>query len=70
MSRFNEIYQGWKNHIFPTPELADMAFKRTKICAACEQLNSFSICSLCYCPVAFKVYSPDTKCKLDKWDKE
>ena len=44
LKNLREIYDGWKNDIFTTPEIAELAHKRSTICATCP-LNIDNICS-------------------------
>jgi len=67
MSRLDEIYDGWKNYIFRTPEIELMAKERMSICVECEFLSIFDICEVCYCPAQKKVRSPKSHCLKNKW---
>lgn len=44
LKKFKEIYEGWKNDAFPTPEIMLMAEPRAKICADCP-LNVNNVCT-------------------------
>lgn len=44
LKSLREIYEGWRNDMFPTPELRSMAEKRANICASCP-LNKGNVCS-------------------------
>ena len=44
LKNLKEIYEGWKNDAFPTPDIIEMAEERAKICALCP-LNRNNHCS-------------------------
>lgn len=44
LKKYKEIYEGWKNDLFPTDEILKMAEERAKICASCP-LNVNNHCS-------------------------
>lgn len=67
MSRIEEIFDGWRYYIWPTPEIKELAEKRIKICIECEYLNIFNVCSKCFCPCSGKAYSPESKCLDGRW---
>lgn len=67
MSRLTEIYEGWKNVVFPTPEVKTLAKRRIKVCIKCEHLNSLNICSKCHCPTLGKAHSLNSRCPMNKW---
>jgi hypothetical protein len=69
MSRLSEIYEGWKNYIFPNPEIEKEAKRRIAICIEtnCKEMQPNNTCSLCGCYMPAKVRSPKSKCKLKKW---
>lgn len=67
MSRLTEIYEGWKNYIFPTPEIEKLAKERIEVCVGCEFLNSLNVCTRCTCPTAGKARSPNSICLEGKW---
>lgn len=67
MSRLSEIYDGWKNYIFPTPEIEALAKERMEVCVTCEHLSRFNICTKCSCPNVGKVRSPTSICLENKW---
>ena len=67
MSRLSEIYEGWKNVIFPTPEIEEMAKERISVCVECENLNILNICSKCCCPHIGKAHSPESRCTENRW---
>jgi hypothetical protein len=67
MTRLTEIYEGWKNVIFPTPEIEALAKERIQVCVGCEHLNILNICSKCCCPHIGKAHSPESRCPENKW---
>lgn len=44
LKKYKDIYDGWKNDLFITPEIAELAHKRSSICATCP-MNIDNICS-------------------------
>jgi len=44
LKNLKEIYAGWKNDTFPTPEVLAWSEPRAKICAGCP-LNVNGVCS-------------------------
>lgn len=66
MTQLSEIYNGWKNLTFPSPEIEEMAKKRMVICVECDKLKN-NKCKLCGCYMPAKVRSLKSKCKLKKW---
>ncbi len=79
MSKLQEIFNGWNNYIFQTPEIEKLAKERATHCATCP-LNLGNICSKrmtvihnnkptsgCGCPLTGLLRSENSKCKLDKW---
>jgi len=64
-----EIYEGWKNLIFPSPEIEEIAKKRIAICVQndCKKLRANNSCALCGCYMPAKVRSPQSRCMLKKW---
>jgi len=69
MSQLLEIYEGWKNLIFPSPEIEEIAKKRIAICVQndCKKLRANNSCALCGCYMPAKVRSPQSRCMLKKW---
>lgn len=70
MSKFNQIVEGWVNHIFPSEEIKKLAETRAKICSECPKLkNNFCSKELggCGCYIPAKTKSPDSTCPDDKW---
>jgi hypothetical protein len=66
MSKLSEIYEGWKNVIFQTPEIEAMAKERALVCAECDVLV-LGVCTKCVCPKLGKTHSPDSRCPENKW---
>lgn len=56
LKKLKQIYQGWKNDAFVTPEILDMANPRAVICAGCP-LNVNGICSSNKVGLAVKDFS-------------
>jgi len=67
MSRLEQIYQGWKNYIFPNPEMEALAKKRATICVDCPKLKLNNVCASCGCYIPAKTRSKTSKCPLGKW---
>ena len=77
LSKVNEIYSGWKNHLFPSEKLKDIikevSEERLAICTPCEfnstpgKIKMFSKCNSCGCPLQQKSKSLQSKCPVDKW---
>lgn len=55
LNKLKEIYDGWKNDIFPTDDILDMAESRANICAGCP-LNVNNVCSKKKSGVAVKSF--------------
>lgn len=68
MSRLTQIYEGWKNYIFQTPEIEQLAKERMAVCAGCTYLNFLNICSRCTCPKSGKARSPESRCPENLWE--
>jgi len=69
MSQLSEIYEGWKNLTFPSPQIEELAKKRISICVAneCKKFKANKSCALCGCYMPAKVRSPKSSCLLKKW---
>jgi hypothetical protein len=67
MSLLEEIYNGWKNYLFPNLQIEELAKKRAVICVNCPKLKSNKVCSICGCYIPAKVRSPRSKCPIKKW---
>lgn len=61
-----EIYDGWKNDLFRTPEIEAMAKARAEICSTCFY-NINNTCSQCGCPLSKKTRSETSECPMKKW---
>ena len=70
MIDISQIYQGWKNLVFKTPEIEKEAKRRLNICGECS-IRTEGKCDKskggCGCPLAAKARSPQSKCPKDKW---
>lgn len=67
-SLLEQIYDGWKNYIFPNEEMELLAKKRIRFCVDCDKLIKQSkICGKCGCYVPAKVRSKKSKCPLNLW---
>jgi hypothetical protein len=69
MSQLLEIFNGWKNLTFPSPEIEALAKQRITICVGCEKFRKNKTCALCGCYLPAKVRSVRSKCYLKKWKK-
>ena len=69
MSVLSEIYDGWKNLTFPSPQVEELAKKRIAICVdnKCGKFRKNKSCALCGCYMPAKVRSTKSKCKIGKW---
>lgn len=69
-SLLNEIYNGWKNYIFPNKETEELAKKRISICTnkkLCDKLSKRKTCNICGCFMPAKVRNPKSRCPINKW---
>lgn len=55
LKKLKEVYQGWKNDAFPTPDVMLMAGPRAEICADCP-LNVNNTCSTFKSGIAVKEF--------------
>ncbi len=76
-----EIYEGWKNNLFPPEKLKDVisqvSKERLDICNKCPEHSSNkenyktiridSHCVLCGCTLSAKTKSFSSECPLGKW---
>lgn len=68
-----EIYNGWKNLTFKSPEIEKLAKKRVQICIDCTikegepGMRKNKTCKVCGCYIPAKVRSVKSKCPLKKW---
>ena len=68
MSKLEEIYNGWKNLVFPNPEIEIIAKERMRICVEeCIELSDINVCKQCGCYMPAKTRSPQSACTLHKW---
>lgn len=81
LRKSNEIYDGWKNFIFPNKGVEEVAKKRLGICLKCNYSKKIVLnklipvvrkveywgCSLCRCPIEKKVRSLKTSCPKKYW---
>lgn len=74
MSKAREIFDGWKNVIFPNKEIERLAKGRMLICNTCEHNSKFHStirpdihCVACGCPLISKTKSPHSFCPKGKW---
>lgn len=74
---FKQIFEGWKNDLFPSEHLKDLIREtqntRGEICKNCPhnstpgEINSFSRCKDCGCPLKKKTACLSCSCPLQKW---
>lgn len=72
MGILNEIYDGWKNYVFPSPQIENLAKERAKICVNCKingkpGMRRNKTCKICGCFIPAKVRSPKSNCPLKRW---
>lgn len=78
MINFSQIYEGWKNNLFPPSELKEIIEKtsqdRLNICAECEHHSKFhetarpdAHCTKCGCTLAAKTKCLSCSCPINKW---
>lgn len=73
LNRAKEISVGYMNLVWKTEEIEKMAEHRGKICESCGELNRAGFylhCKICGCYIPAKLRSPESYCKIGKWDKE
>lgn len=63
----NQIYDGWKNYIFPNKKIEEIAKHRIKICIECEKIKKGNFCGVCGCWTPAKVRSEKSTCPIKKW---
>jgi hypothetical protein len=66
MSKFEEIFEGWKNRLFKNQTIEEEANKRAAICFLCPY-NKNNKCGKCGCNLSAKIRSPKSKCPENKW---
>ncbi len=68
MSQLEEIYEGWKNLIFPNKQAEELAKQRIKSCVDCDQFKKDTKrCGICGCFMPAKVRSKESECPVKKW---
>lgn len=70
MNKIKEIAASWITSINPTQEEEARAKKRVEVCKSCEFKTETvlgDLCSICYCPLKGKIYSPENSCPKGKW---
>ena len=65
-AKLSEIFNGWKNVVFPNENVEKIAKARASICADCEY-NVKSRCKKCRSPLIAKTRSMQSHCPLKKW---
>ena len=65
-AKVSEIFNGWKNVVFPNEHVEKIAKARASICGSCEY-NVKSRCTKCGCPLIAKTRSMQSHCPLKKW---
>jgi len=75
---FSQIYEGWKNNLFPAADMKEhiiqVGKERMSICEECEFISTKheSVrpdvhCTNCGCTLAAKTKCLSCACPLDKW---
>jgi len=69
MSQLSEIYDGWKNYVFPNQQVEEEAKRRIAICVnnECKKFRGNKTCVLCGCYMPAKVRSSRSHCLMKKW---
>lgn len=71
MSYIKDVWNGWKNVLFASPEIEQLAEKRKVICDRCPTKSKRNFCSKkkggCGCPLLSILRSPEYKCIRGKW---
>ena len=76
---FSQIYEGWKNNLFPTKALRtyikDVSNERMSICEDCALISTKHKtvrpdvhCTDCGCTLAAKTKCLSCECPLKKWE--
>lgn len=67
--KLEEIYDGWKNYIFPNPEVEEEAKRRIAICVKndCGKFRATKTCAICGCFMPAKCRNITSSCPLKKW---
>lgn len=70
LETLGNIWEGWKNLVFKTKEVEDIALPRLEICANCPTRNG-GTCSRelggCGCVIEAKARCIECKCPRNKW---
>jgi predicted nucleic acid-binding Zn ribbon protein len=78
MSKLSQIYEGWKNNLFPLDKLKDkileVSSERMAICESCKNhsknhktIRPDNHCVSCGCTLSAKTKCLSCKCPIDKW---
>jgi hypothetical protein len=67
MTQLEEIFIGWKNFVFRSPEHEAKSKERMKICVECPAFKSNQKCGECGCYMPAKTRNENSKCPIDKW---
>ncbi len=78
MINLSQIYEGWKNNLFPPSELKEVIEKtsqdRLSICSECPHHSKFhktarpdAHCTHCGCTLAAKTKCLSCSCPIKKW---
>jgi hypothetical protein len=66
-----EVWNGWKNVVFPSEKIEKLANERFRICNNCETKSKRGFCNKskggCGCPLKALLRSEESKCKKGKW---
>ena len=71
--KYLRIVEGWKNVVWPDPQIEVIAKNRSEICNGCDQVKwvcGIAVCKLCGCPLTAKCRSLSEECDLGKWGQE
>lgn len=66
------ILKSWIISFNPTSEQQKLAQDRVNICNNCSNLRYLEkfdtyVCNECMCPISKIIFSPQNKCKANKW---
>ena len=65
-----EIATAWKNVVYSSQEIKEVAKVRMTICDSCEnkkKILNLVVCGLCHCPLKAKTKSNENSCPAKKW---
>lgn len=65
-AHLQEILEGWKNLIWESPEIEELAKKRMIECGTCDYSTPLR-CMKCGCPLMAKIRSPKSNCPAGYW---